>query len=508
MSLEDRFDIQPPIHVGQVATAYPAVQKGLDRKVLLKVIHPQWTGDSELVERFSREGKAMARIDHPNVVQVYECGEEDGVPYLALEWVEGGTLSDRMAEGPLPPQEVRQIAAEILAGLGAVHAQGLIHRDLKPDNILVGGDGRICLADFSLVGFTRLKGLTGHQSIVGSPAYLAPELTRGEQATRLSDLYGSGVILLEALTGSNPFAADDPLVSLDLVRQVNPPRLSGHQRIDPGLARLVDGLLERNPDRRPPSAEAALELLTGEAAKPPPSPRRSDAVRWAAVIVAAAVALTLLLTSGGVVRQESYRPARIDIPVGPLPSMTVKIPEGIGTPDSEQKHTTATLPSVQPIKIQESAPYIKNLVRGQVTIIARPWAAVEIDGRGVGVTPLGTVELAAGRHKVVFRHDKFPPVRRVIEVAAGCEDTLAVDLREGAAQAQVAAVPWGYLWVDGDSIGLLPRPEPLWLTPGEHSLEVTHPELGRWAGKMAFRAGARIILRVDMTSGTMVAVEE
>ncbi|MDP8228313.1 MAG: serine/threonine-protein kinase, partial [Candidatus Electryoneaceae bacterium] len=233
MSLDDRFDIGQPIHIGQIATAYPAVEKEYDRQVLIKVIHPQWTGDSELVERFSREGQAMERIDHPNVVRIIEYGSEDDAPYLVLEWVDGGTLAEKIASGPIHQDMIKQIAGELLAGLKAVHTEGLLHRDIKPDNILLDTHGHAKLADFSLVGFEQMSGLTGHGVIVGSPAYMAPELLDGKPATQRSDLYGIGLVLLEALTGSNPFMSSDPLVSLDLVRRANPPNLTGRSQIDP-----------------------------------------------------------------------------------------------------------------------------------------------------------------------------------------------------------------------------------------------------------------------------------
>ena len=226
MKLEDRFDIEPPIHVGQIATSYPARQKGLARRVLLKVIHPQWTRDRELVERFNREGKAIALIDHPNVVRVFEYGEADGVYYLAFEWIDGGTLADRIKEGPLEQGQVRRIAAGVLAGLDAVHRAGLVHRDLKPDNIMVDCDGNPRLTDFSLAGFRHLPGLTGHGSIVGSPAYMAPEVVDGDPATPRSDLWALGIVLLESITGSNPYKADDPMLSLERVRRNAPPHLS------------------------------------------------------------------------------------------------------------------------------------------------------------------------------------------------------------------------------------------------------------------------------------------
>ena len=193
MSLEDRFEIGSPIHIGQIATAYPARQKSPARKVLLKIIHPQFAVDDELVKRFEREGQAMAQIDHPNVVKVYQQGREEDLSYLVLEWVGGGTLADKIKEGPLDQERIKKLSADILAGLEAVHQNGLIHRDLKPDNILICQNGSARLGDFSLSGFGSTSGLTEHGAIVGTPAFLAPELTGGDPANFL-DVGGAASI--------------------------------------------------------------------------------------------------------------------------------------------------------------------------------------------------------------------------------------------------------------------------------------------------------------------------
>lgn len=192
MSLDDRFELGAPIHIGQISAAYPAIQKSDQKKVLLKVIHPQWINDQELLRRFDREARALAELDHPNVVKVFAYSTTDDLPYMSIEWMDGGTLEDRIKAGPLNQQELKRIAQEILSGLRAVHQQGLIHRDLKPDNILLSSSGTVKLADFSLAGFDKRSGLTQHGAIVGSPAYMAPELIEGHPASFQSDLYSLG----------------------------------------------------------------------------------------------------------------------------------------------------------------------------------------------------------------------------------------------------------------------------------------------------------------------------
>ena len=505
MSLEDRFDIDSPLYVGQVATAYPAQQKGLDRKVLLKVLHQHWIGDEELVARFIREGKAVARIDHPNVVRVYECGREDNIPYLALEWIEGETLADKMAAGPLPQEEVQRIAIAILRGLSAVHAQGLLHRDLKPDNVLVSKDGRIVLADFSLAGFETLRGLTGHGSIVGSPAYMAPEIVDGKPASGRSDLFGVGVMLLEALTGFNPFAADDPLVSLDRIKRIDPPRLTGRKQLKPGLAALVDALLERDPDDRPADPTAAIAILEGVQPELKTGRKPVRHILWFAV----SVMLLLFVIS---LIQSDYDSGSVDKVSAVEDTLFDQIAD---TPAIVQPESSVVANDIDTIPLVESTlpvtqDFIKVIERpksARLTVIARPWATVTIDGKELGVTPLGTLDLPAGQHEIVFRHESYPFIQREIDLKAGLQDTLAVDFSVENARISLSAIPWGYLWLNGDSIGLLPRKEPLWLQPGRHLIEIRHSQFKTWQAPLDVKAGDHRNLRIDLKSGTMIATD-
>ncbi len=505
MSLEDRFDIESPLHVGQVATAYPARQRSLDRKVLLKVLHRHWIEDEELVERFIREGRAVARIDHPNVVRVYECGKEEEIPYLALEWIEGGTLADEIARGPMREEEVRRIALAILKGLSAVHAQGLLHRDLKPDNILIGRDGRIVLADFSLAGFEALPGVTQHGAIVGSPAYMAPELAEGKPASARSDLFGVGVILLEALTGFNPYAADDPLVSLDRIRKIEPPRLTGKKRFTPGLAELIDTLLERDPQARPVNPDAAIAILEGEPLTRKETTGKRLTLAWAALGVALIVVFAMLFRSDRASRIEGRSGADENVASEQTgDTLDVQAESTVISTDVD-----TLVPVIEPAIRYEPAPVETSVARkpARLTVIARPWAEVTVDGRDAGVTPLGTILLPAGEHDVVFRHDLYPEVRRRLILKSGLRDTVEVDFTAENARVSLSAVPWGCLWVDGDSIGLLPRKSPLWLAPGEHLIEIKHPEFKTWRTPIEVEPGGRRSLRVDMKSGTMIATD-
>jgi len=512
LSLEDNYEIDSPLHVGQVATAYPAVEKALGRKVLLKVMHSHWVQDEELLERFRREGLALAEIDHPNIVKAYNFFEEDGLPCLTLEWIDGGTLADNISSGPLPSGEIKRIAEAVLSGLDTVHSHGLLHRDLKPDNILLGNDGRIVLADFSLAGFDSLKGLTGHGALVGSPAYMAPELIEGEDASKQSDLWGLGIVLLEALTGSNPFAATDPLMSLEKLRTVDPPKLKSRTSIDAHLAGLIDALLQRNPDHRPKDAAEAGALLRGEIQLPESTDSLTEEsyssnkgklqfrsrMLWLILIIVIAV---------------KYFPSDFGKTEPEL--INKKLDHFDSTYASSDDSTIETLdssiviPEIEPLSIDRSSQdsiIDKIPVKSAfLTLIVLPWAYVVIDGEEVGVTPLGTLELEAGDHELTFRHDGYPQFSKSINLKADDHDTVRINMSAEAIQLNITAIPWGYLWIDDDSIGLLPRDEAIWTLPGKHQIVVKHPKYKSLMDSLNFEIGKKFEIRADFINGTMVA---
>lgn len=516
MALDDLFDIGAPIHVGQIATSYPATWRSDGHKVLLKVIHPQLTDDKELVERFRREGEAMLSVEHRCVVQLLDFGEEDDIPYLALEWVDGGTLADMIASGPIAQDKIKRLADDMLGGLSAVHAAGLLHRDLKPDNILLTRDGNAKLADFSLVGYENVSGLTRHGALIGSPAYMAPELMQGSLATAQSDLYGIGIILLEALTGSNPFAASDPMVSLNLIRTVKLPKLSDRAQINRDLARMIDTLIARDPGDRPKSAQAAL---SGEVATPTTAPdpqsesaeieavgKRSYVWLYGSGVVAVLIVIISWWMLGKSSSDSDLSPM-IKSPDVVEEIVTDTIDSQISESETEQavselieenSDTVSTLPAVK--REIPGMPMMPN--PGELTIIAIPWAQVSVDYEPVGVTPFGTLKLTPGGHYLRFDHISYPSYETEFMVIEGESDTLVVHMNS---DVNVIAEPYGFLKVDDEEIGWLPGSGSLTLSPGVHLFEVTHPDLDNWSDSVNVVRGGQTIT-VNLKNGTMIAV--
>ena len=200
--IDDRYEIVSQLDAGGMGIVYRAVDRRLGRSVAVKVVR---TTDPRLAERSAREARLLARVDHLNVVRVYDAGVHDGQPYIVTELVSGRPLSHVVARGPLTPHQVGAIGASAAAGLAATHGVGVVHRDLKPANILVSDRGVVRLLDYGVASSADIDTLTLEGEVVGTPRYLAPEQVSGQEIGPPADVYALGLVLLECLTGHHPF---------------------------------------------------------------------------------------------------------------------------------------------------------------------------------------------------------------------------------------------------------------------------------------------------------------
>ena len=343
--LSGRYKLLERLGSGGMADVYRAIDHRLRREVAVKVLRPI-DGDPSFAERFRREARHAASIQHPNVAAIYDVGEDGDERYIVMELVHGDTLKDVVRRrGPLDEDEALTIAERIAQGLDAAHARGVVHRDLKPQNVLIGGDGRPRIVDFGIAKAMGGTALTSTAAVLGTAQYFAPEQAAGGSADHRSDVYSLGVVLFEMVTGKPPFDGANPIeIAMRHVRET-PPRPSSWR---PGLRRATDEVvlraLEKDPERRFASAAAMAAALrrARDGAGPvlahgPASPP----VRRGAFVLPAVVGLALLLAGAALARGSADRQAAVP----PTPAPTVAAFTASPAPAAAAVERTAVTPT-------------------------------------------------------------------------------------------------------------------------------------------------------------------
>ena len=312
-----RYDITAPLGRGGMGEVYRAIDTTLEREVAVKVLPEGVADDPDRLARFEREARAVARLAHPNILEIWDFAADRGVAYAVTELLEGGTLREELSAGPMAWRRVREIAAAVADGLAAAHGKGIVHRDLKPENIFITVDGRVKILDF---GLARLEGPVSTEAetgtltpadtqrgvILGTLGYISPEQLRGEPADARSDIFSLGCVLYEMLSGQRAFVRDSAVETMAAILKEDPPRFaSTGVAVSAELARTVERCLEKRPERRFQSAaDLAFALraivsdsdVTGTAPQVAPAARqrRRRPWLWAAVAVLVALAVGLV----------------------------------------------------------------------------------------------------------------------------------------------------------------------------------------------------------------------
>lgn len=410
--LSDRYRLRRRLASGGMGEVWLADDLVLGREVAVKVLAVGSCAEASAVERFDREARTMAALQHPNIVTVFDSGTRSGSAFIVMELLAGPTLAQLLAErGPLPEPEAVRLGAEIAAGLSAAHLAGVIHRDIKPSNLMFSASGTLKILDFGIARLSQntSAGLTATDAVIGSAPYLSPEQAAGAPVDERSDLYALGCVLVALVTGRPPFIADHPMAVLHQQIHTDPPALRQLQpEVSPALEALVARLLSKRPDDRPASAgeveaqlaaiaaagldsgsgaTATLLLPTGAppaattlspaatrayptvpgAGDPPapvpspiqpttPRPRRGwlIAAGLVAVAVLTAVALTTLPDRGGDVASATPTPGASSTP--PRPTPTTSTPASTSpSPVNPTPAATATAAPADPLDAVRAA---------------------------------------------------------------------------------------------------------------------------------------------------------
>ncbi len=258
-----RYELGEIIGTGGMGEVRKARDLTTDRLVAIKFLRPHVDPELDVRTRFEFEAQAASRLSHPNIAAVLDFGVDEGIPFIVMELLSGRTLAHKLAGGPLPVEEVRRFGLEILAALEASHAEGILHRDLKPGNVMLTQDDVAKVADFGIAKIIEGVDMTDTGTMLGTPAYLAPERVQGEPATPASDVYSAGVVLYELLTAKKPFDADTPLGLVRAIQEDEPePLTEVRPDLDPALAAIVEKAIAKDAGKRYSAAEEMAQALS------------------------------------------------------------------------------------------------------------------------------------------------------------------------------------------------------------------------------------------------------
>jgi serine/threonine-protein kinase len=321
-TIANRYEVEELVGHGGMSSVYKAKDSLLERHVALKILHEQYGGDEDFVERFKREARSVAQLQHPNIVTVIDRGEENGRQFIVFEYIEGENLKEHVVrKGRLDVREALEIALEVARGLGFAHEQGLVHRDVKPQNILLNGDRLAKVTDFGIARTVDVDGMTQTGTVLGTSNYIAPEQASGQRVDAHSDIYALGVVLYELLAGEVPFPGESFVaVAMKHMHEPAPNLLDVRKDVPLRVAAAVDRALEKDPEQRFPTMgdfaaelEACLAELDhgpdGDATMVIPSRRRvprkrKQVSRWPigigllALLAVAAIVIGLLASGG------------------------------------------------------------------------------------------------------------------------------------------------------------------------------------------------------------------
>ena len=432
--IANRYELVALLGRGGMGLVYRARDLVLNEETAIKLLQPHLMREVGDLERLKREITTARRITHPNVIRIHEFGLAGDEGYISMEILTGGTLHERLQKGSIPIPEAIEIALGIADGLGAAHKENVVHRDIKPHNVLFDASGSPKLADF---GLARLASATSQtMGFSGTPQYMSPELADGREITPRSDVYSAGILFYELFAGKPPFQADSLLRLANLHSKEPPPPLRAKRPDVPhGVELIVMRALEKDPARRYADgralAAAIRDFKAGATVQLPPPPRRMP---WLAVGAALFVLCALAWAFRDAIfpRPVAATPTAIAVVTAtvtatPTPATPTPAPAKTATPPAAKTPPKTPRPTPTEVAVLSTpAP-----ARGPafLSIRAIPWAAPSLDGKKVAVeTPVSGIEVTPGEHTISLTTPDIGTCTHTLTLRAGERRVVAVDM--------------------------------------------------------------------------------
>jgi len=485
--LFDKFEIVEVLKKDEYAAVFLANHIYLSKKIILKVLNTQKISDQALVERFKREAKLLAKLDHPNIIKVLDFGTSKEYFYISFEYIEGDSLRNLLKNKTLSYEEKKHLTVQLFQALHFAHNNNIIHRDIKPENIFIDRNLNLKLGDFGLALSSEDSFVTNPYSIVGTPSYMSPEQVRGAKLTVQSDLFSAGVVVCEIFSSKNPFLKENVSLTLNEIMSYDENAIKTIiETFEPDIKDIVYNLLRRKPENRYKSASDVLHNL-GVNKEQFSAFVQKEKKSKSKVLIPAVIFIILMFSLFGI-----YQTLKVTTDEGNKTneqSSVIGNEKRNATDDSEIGNTESLITNDELANRKDQLPSEENtpqqinginvvpVVRyGALFVECTPWAEVFIDGERIETTPMSKpITLTEGDHTVKLVHPDFPIYSDIIRIEQGQVKNLRISLESLMGYISCRVHPWGNIYVNGDFKGQTPLRELIRVVPGFVRLTIKNP---------------------------------
>ena len=429
-TLAGRYEIVRLLGRGGMAVVFLAEDLALERQVAIKVLPPEMSHDTKLIPRFQQEAKTAAKLDHPNIIPIYRVESEAGLVYFVMKYVTGRSLEQLLEDGPLPIDLARRVLREAALALGHAHQRRIVHRDVKPANIMMEADGRVMLTDFGISKAVQSASqLTGTGTIIGTPHYMAPEQAKGLDVDGRADQYALAIVGHQILTGKQPFDGSAHSILYKQVFEPPPPMLATRPDVPRDMSAALERALAKDPEQRFATMEefaAALGEKRSSSATvvsapikplarsgpPPAKPKPSNTVRRGVI------ALGICVVVGGAAWAGLGEPAEQS---EALPAQETRVPPVTPTRSAPAASQPERRPVSPPSGVEGALPAapkpkLAKIESAYLTVASEPWGTLYLDNVEIGPTPVADHPLGPGRHQLRIEQEGYRTKTEVIVV--------------------------------------------------------------------------------------------
>jgi len=482
--LFDKFEIIDCLKKDNQTGVYLANHIYLGKKIILKTLDTSKLSDNSILERFKREAKILAQLNHPNIIKVLDFGNYNEFFYISFEHFESSNLRNIINKNNLSINDKKNLFIQLLDGLKAAHNNQIIHRDIKPENILVNSNLELKIADFGLALVINENSLTNNSSILGTPTYMAPEQINGEK-TFQTDIFSAGLVAYELFSGINPILGDEITITINNIINFDEKKLNeAIEKLPIEVRPAIKCMLQKRIENRAKNVDEVLNYLNYQSANTETINFKKNNWKSLRLYLAASLGLILLVLFLVFGRENKSNQSNNLSMKGP--SIQESLTKNDFKKETSKKIFKENKSNLVKTKPGATSPKNNNddklnladaQLPGMLYIDCFPWADVYIDNKKVDRTPLqNEIMLSPGLHEVKLVHPDFPPIIKNLEIVSQKTETIKVNFQEIVGYLNCNIYPWGEIFIDGKSIGITPLRKPIALLPGKYTITVKNSQ--------------------------------